>query len=163
MTYPPNGPVWEDPATRGYPPTQPGQPFSGQPYSGQPYGQPDPYAYPPVSPPVPVPYAYAQPVVPIMPVVPMVATVPTIPTSGLATASMVLGIVGLAFGWCLFAIPSVLAIIFGHLGMNDTKYNQRAGRGMAVAGLVLGYVALVPMLWLTFVYWNLLGHAATVQ
>ena len=179
VTYPPNGPGWEDPATRGYPPTQPGQPFSAQPYSPgpynpQPYGtepygaqqpyavQPDPYAYPPV--PQPIPYAYAQPVMPVVPM-PMVSMVamPTVQTSGISVASMVLGIVGVVFGWCMFGVPSLLAVIFGHVGLNDTRTNQRAGRGMAVAGLILGYVALVPALWLTFLYWNIVGHAATIH
>lgn len=66
------------------------------------------------------------------------------PTSGLAVASLVLGIIGILGGWCTFAIPCILAVILGHAGLNETKANAKQGRGMAVAGLVLGYVCLVP-------------------
>lgn len=57
---------------------------------------------------------------------------------GLSIASMVLGIVGLVC--CCFwyiAIPcSILAIIFGILG------KKKGGKGMAIAGLVLGIIAI---------------------
>jgi hypothetical protein len=79
------------------------------------------------------PYGYQQP---------MIVQGP--PSSGLAVASMVLGIVGLLGGWCFLAIPNLLAILLGHLGLKDTKDGTKSGRGMAVAGLVLGYVFFVP-------------------
>src|SRR3954447_11900067 len=66
------------------------------------------------------------------------------PTSGLAVAALVLGIVGILGGWCTLAIPCILAVIFGHAGLNDTKNGAKQGRGMAIAGLVLGYVGLAP-------------------
>jgi hypothetical protein len=59
-------------------------------------------------------------------------------TNGLAIASMVLGIV-----W-IFWIGSVLAVIFGHVALRGIKRSAGAerGRGMALAGLVLGYLAI---------------------
>jgi len=72
------------------------------------------------------------------------------PTSGYAVAALVLGIIGILGGWCTFALPCILAVIFGHAGLNDTKTNAKQGRGMAVAGLVLGYVCLVPAALLFF-------------
>ena len=66
------------------------------------------------------------------------------PTSGAATASLILGVVGLVFGWCTFGVPCVIAVILGHIGYAQTKHGAASGRGMAVAGLVLGYVMLVP-------------------
>src|SRR4030043_388958 len=60
--------------------------------------------------------------------------------SGMAVASLVLGLVG------LFVIPpsSILAIIFGAVAMNQTNKNPNLkGKGMALAGLVLGIVAIV--------------------
>ena len=46
---------------------------------------------------------------------------------------MALGIVWL--GW----IGSVLAVIFGHVALAQVREGTRSGRGMAIAGLVLGY------------------------
>lgn len=58
-------------------------------------------------------------------------------TSGLAIASMVLGIV-----W-VYWIGSILAVIFGHIAISQTSKDETLrGRGMAIAGLVLGYVGL---------------------
>src|SRR4051812_43421084 len=66
------------------------------------------------------------------------------PTSGVAVASLVLGIVGVFTGWCLFALPCVVAVVLGHMGLAETRSGQKEGRGLAVAGLVLGYVILAP-------------------
>lgn len=103
------------------------------PYGG--YGQ-DPYA-------AQQPQPYAQPA-PVQPVqhnyyAPPVATQPT---NGMATASMVLGLIGIVF--CGFT--SVLAIIFGHIAHSQIKRTGEGGAGMATAGLVLGY--LVTAGWL---------------
>jgi hypothetical protein len=57
-------------------------------------------------------------------------------TDGLAIASMVLGIV-----WALW-IGSILAVIFGHVALNRIQREGKAGRGMAIAGLVLGYIGV---------------------
>ena len=63
-------------------------------------------------------------------------------TSGLAIASMVLGIV-----W-LFWLGSILAVIFGHVALSQIKRSMGAlsGRGMAIAGLVLGYVGIALLI-----------------
>ena len=65
-----------------------------------------------------------------------VAYIPTQPqpTNGLAVASLVLGIV-----W-IFWLGSTLAILFGHIALNQIQNSNQSGKGMAVAGLVLGYV-----------------------
>lgn len=34
--------------------------------------------------------------------------------------------------------------MFGHVGLTHTKDGTVGGRGMAVAGLVLGYLVLIP-------------------
>jgi hypothetical protein len=57
-------------------------------------------------------------------------------TDGLAIASMVLGIV-----W-VWWIGSILAVIFGHIALRRIAREGKAGRGMAIAGLVLGYVGV---------------------
>ena len=61
-------------------------------------------------------------------------------TSGLAIASMVLGIL-----W-IYWIGSILAVIFGHIAMAQTKRKGEGGRGMAIAGLILGYIGIAFLL-----------------
>jgi uncharacterized membrane protein YvbJ len=66
-------------------------------------------------------------------------------TSGLAIASLVLGIAGF-----LINPLSILAIIFGAIAMSQTGRNPNLkGRGMAVAGLVLGIV--VAAFWIIII------------
>jgi hypothetical protein len=67
-------------------------------------------------------------------------------TSGTATASMVLGILGVLGGWCLFGLPCILAVVLGHVALRETRDGTRSGHGMAIAGLVLGYVFVGPMI-----------------
>jgi hypothetical protein len=66
-------------------------------------------------------------------------------TNGFAIASLVLG-----FVW-LFGLGSLLALIFGLVARKqiDDSNGQQSGKGMAIAGIVLGIVGLVGIL---FVY-----------
>jgi len=59
-------------------------------------------------------------------------------TNGLAVASMVVGIV-----W-IYWIGSILALIFGYIakGQIDQSQGRQGGRGMAIAGIVLGWVGI---------------------
>jgi type IV pilus assembly protein PilA len=65
-------------------------------------------------------------------------------TSGLAIASLIFGILFL-----FFPLP-VLAVVFGHISLSQIKKSagRLGGRGMAIAGLVLGYmgIAFVPLI-----------------
>ena len=50
----------------------------------------------------------------------------------------------------LFFIPSVMAIVFGCISLSQLKQNpEQKGKGMAVAGLVLGIVFLILTIVLT--------------
>ena len=94
------------------------------------------------------------------------------PSNGAATAGLVLGIIALFFGisvpiplWGLivifFAFPlGILAAIFGHVGLRASS-TLSAGRGNAVAGLVMGYVTIAICV-LTTTFWvvALVGSAA---
>lgn len=82
---------------------------------------------------------------------------PIRPSSSVAVWALVLGIVGALVGWCLLGLPSIAAIILGHIGLVETRSGHVSGRGMAVAGLVLGYVAVLPAIVLFF--WIALGSA----
>jgi hypothetical protein len=67
-------------------------------------------------------------------------------TSGLAIASLVLGIVSL-MGGAILLIPPLLAVIFGHISMSSCRKDPvLGGRGMGIAGLVMGYVSFIPAL-----------------
>ena len=76
---------------------------------------------------------------------------PTCPprTSGMAIASMVLGIAGIIVLSCCCCgtgfIPSVLAVVFGHVALYQIRRagGRLEGTSMAIAGLVCGYIGLV--------------------
>ncbi len=59
-------------------------------------------------------------------------------TNGLAIASLVLGIL-----W-LYWVGSILALIFGYVakGQIDRSRGAEGGRGLAIAGIVLGWVGV---------------------
>ena len=127
--------VGQQPAPYGGQPPYPGSPggpypapYGAQPpYAGSaavPYGQP---AYQPAPPPGAVPYGqppYGYPYVPPR------------RTNGFAIASMVLGIL-----W-LYWIGSILALVFGYIARNQIRERGDAGNGMAIAGIVLGWVGV---------------------
>jgi uncharacterized protein DUF4190 len=85
--------------------------------------------YPPPPEYAPTPYAYPYPY-------------PQAPgTSGLAIASLVLGIL-----W-IWGVGSLLAVIFGHVSRSQIRRGERTGgAGMALAGLILGYIGLAAIL-----------------
>jgi hypothetical protein len=65
----------------------------------------------------------------------------TLSTNGYAVASLVLGITGLVI---VPLIASVLALVFGYMARNeiDRSGGTQGGRGLAVAGIVLGWVGV---------------------
>jgi hypothetical protein len=95
-------------------------PPQGMPY-GQPMHQPPPGAYPA---PYGQPYGYGYPYVPPQ------------RTTGMAIASMVLGIL-----W-LYWVGSILALVFGYIARNQIRERGEAGGGMATAGIVLGWIGV---------------------
>jgi len=71
-------------------------------------------------------------------------------TSGMAIAALVMGIVGFIF----FGPLAILAIIFGAIGIGQTgKDPTLKGKGMAVAGLVLGIIAIAGWV-LALIFWS---------
>jgi FKBP-type peptidyl-prolyl cis-trans isomerase/Domain of unknown function (DUF4190) len=134
-------------APSGYP-SPPGVPPSGygyQPYGHSPYGS-TPYGNPPPGP--PPGGGYPPGGYPAGPYVPGGYPFPpgymgSPGTSAFAVASLVIGIVSLLF--C--GLGSILAVVFGHIGLARTSRPQapESGRGMAIAGLVLGYIGLVVL------------------
>jgi len=60
--------------------------------------------------------------------------------SGLAIASLILGILGIAV--CLGPLTGVPAVICGHLAQSKIKRAGRHSSGMVVAGLITGYISI---------------------
>lgn len=61
------------------------------------------------------------------------------PQNGMGTAALVMGI--LQF-FCLGTVGSILAIVFGKIGMNKADQGLATNRGSAKAGFILGIVGL---------------------
>ncbi|MFK4759696.1 DUF4190 domain-containing protein [Microbacterium sp. ZW T5_45] len=126
----PAGDVAPSRAPVPYDQTQHGRaPYGQTPYGQAPYGQ-APYGQAPYG---LAPYGQA----------PYGAYTPApLPRSGAAVASLVCGIIGLLGFW--FWVPgilSVVAIVSGHAAVKSTRRDPNlGGRGMAFAGLIMGYV-----------------------
>ena len=69
---------------------------------------------------------------------------PSPPPPGVAIASFIVGIVGVMMGLaCAVPIPGIIAIILGFVALNQLKKNPHStGRGLAIAGIVMGAVNL---------------------
>ncbi len=69
-------------------------------------------------------------------------------TSGLAIASMVLGIIsclcvlGLTIGAIISMPCSILAMVFGFTARGQVKRGETTGGGMALAGIICGFVSI---------------------
>jgi len=105
---------WEVPVTE-QPPDYPPPPPGGW---GSPPPPPGGYGYPPPRPGYPPPHAAG--------------------TNGMAIASLVCSL----FGW-LCLIGPILGIIFGFVALGQIKQTGQGGRGMALAGIIIGVVAIV--------------------
>jgi hypothetical protein len=122
----------QPPVSHGPYPHQPQSPAGYYPPQQQ-YQQ-----YPPQPQPgYPAPYQYVQPVQQHM-----VVSAPA--TSGLAVTSLIFGLIGFFGGFCIFGIPCLIAVLAGHLAVGETRNGERGGHGMAIAGLILGYILLIP-------------------
>jgi len=99
---------------------------------------------PPGPPAYPAPSGWGGP--PPGAIYPGASTTPRV--SGLAVASLV---TGLFFWFC--AIPGIVSIVLGHIALEgiESSSGAKTGRGMAIAGIVLGWVGIglvgVLVLW----------------
>jgi hypothetical protein len=62
-------------------------------------------------------------------------------TSGWAIASLILSLAN----WVILpGVGAILGVIFGHIALGEIKRSQGhvEGRGLAMAGLIIGYVSL---------------------
>jgi len=131
--------------TPAYQPAPTPDPYAaGQPVSGYPgYPPPGQQVYPP---PPQSGAGYggyggygAQPPVAYYPA----AYVPKPKTNGLAISSMILGIVGCVMLFCygIGGFIGVVGAILGHVSKRQIRERQEAGDGMALAGIICGWIA----------------------
>lgn len=75
------------------------------------------------------------------------------PKAGTAIASLVLGILSVA---CFGIFAGIPAVICGHVALSELGKNPRlTGKGMAIAGLITGYVGIfVTIALIILVIWS---------
>jgi len=124
MSAPEGGQQTDFPPTSEYPPYSWGYPPATGATPYPPYQPYAPYPYPYYA-----AYGYGY------------YSVPTPQTSGWAIASLICSIAGMVM---LGAVFSVVGVIFGHVVMREIKNSNgwRSGQGMALAGLIVGYIGL---------------------
>lgn len=104
-------------ATPGYPPASPGI----APPPGQGYASPAGYA---------PAYGYA-------------GYAPAPRTNGLAVTAMVSSLVGVALSWtAVLALGVVVGVITGHIALRQIARTGERGRGMALAGVIIGWISI---------------------
>ncbi|MGW6444822.1 DUF4190 domain-containing protein [Lentzea sp. NPDC055074] len=113
-----------------YNPKQPGDPYGqqpGDPYGQQqPYGQPGPYGQQPMYGPGPG-YGYVQPK---------------------SQTNAILALVLSCVGFVTCGVTAIVGVIFGHIAMGKIKRGEEDGHGLAVGGLVVGYIVIAG--WLAY-------------
>jgi heme/copper-type cytochrome/quinol oxidase subunit 2 len=90
---------------------------------------------PPYPPPPPQPYSGFTPP-------------PTGPRNGLGITALILAIIGLVFCWTVAGgiILGLCAIIIGFVGRGRVKRGEATNGGVAIAGIVLGFLAIIVSL-----------------
>jgi hypothetical protein len=84
---------------------------------------------------------------PVGTLVPTVAPAPASPTEPLAIWSLVVSLVSLCCCGCLGWIPAIPGVICGHLALSKIgKMPQLQGKGLAIAGVIIGYFSFVSWL-----------------
>ncbi len=133
-------PQQPQPAAAPYAPqVYPGQPPQGQPYPPQPYVQ--------------QPYAPATP------------KPPASPGTGMATASLVIGLVGILIAclnligmWPVTVLLGIVGLVLGFLGLKSVER-----KGQAIAGIVLNVLWILVGL-MAFLFWAaLIGILSAIQ
>ena len=101
------------------------------------YPPPPPQYPPPYPPPYPPQYPYGGYPPP-----------PTSPKNGLGIAALIIAILGLVFCWTVIGgiVLGVVAVIIGIVGRGRAKRGEATNGGLAIAGTVLGALAVIASL-----------------
>jgi len=78
----------------------------------------------------------------------------TVRTNPLAIASLISSLVGVVMSWTwVLAIGVLVGVVLGHIALSQIRRTGERGRGMALAGVIIGWVAigLTVLLILAFV------------
>lgn len=121
---------------------------------------PPPAAYPPAGPAAPPAYGAAQPAYeaapPAYPAAPGYGAAPAYggypaapKTNTLAVVSLISSIAGVLI---IYFIGSIVGIVTGHISLSQLKTSGEGGRGLAIAGLIVGYVGLALTIIATIVF-----------
>ncbi|MCD7101085.1 DUF4190 domain-containing protein [Pseudoclavibacter sp. 13-3] len=100
---------------------QPGQNQQGQ------YGQQNPYGTP-----VPAQRFSSQ----------GGSVLPSAKTNVLSIISLICGVLSVVTFFQLLGLPGIAAVITGHIGLSQIKRRGEQGRGMGLAGLIMGYITV---------------------
>jgi hypothetical protein len=68
---------------------------------------------------------------------------PTQPAGGKTNTLAIVSLVASLAGLILWGIGFIAGVICGHIALSQIKKTGEQGRGMAVAGLIIGYVGIV--------------------
>ncbi len=123
--YPP--PAYGAPGQAGAQPPAAGYPAGAYPPAAG-YGAPAGYAPPSYGAPVgyAAPYGYA-----------------TVRTNPLAVTSMVASLVGFVLAWTwVLALGLIVGVITGHIALGQIARTKEKGRGMALAGVIVGWIGI---------------------
>ena len=117
-------------------PNLPEQPGASVPPASQPVQPPAPGPAPDYGQPAP---AYGQPAPAYGQPAPGYGQPAGPKTNTLAIISLVASIAGIVILW---GIGSIAGVICGHISLSQIKKTGEQGRGMAVAGLIVGYIGI---------------------
>lgn len=132
---PPAAPAYGAPAAPGYAPPSYPPPAYGAGSAPTPPMAPglapgQPGAYPPGATYRPAPSAYGY-------------GAPAARTNPLAITALVSSLVGVVFGWTwVLSVGVIVGVITGHIALSQIRRTGEQGRGMALAGVIIGWVAI---------------------
>lgn len=80
------------------------------------------------------------------------------PTNPLAVVSLIGGILGLVVAWIPWAglVLGAIGVVFGHIALSQIgrSVTPQSGKGLAISGLITGYVAVAAnILWIVVLAW----------
>jgi len=113
----------------------------------------------------PQPPAYTAPSAPAAPAAPAAPQYPAAPgyvqapvaapTNTMAIISMISSIIG----WFAFGSLCILGVILGHISLKQIKTSGEGGRGMALTGLIMGYIGIAGWIIGLIIFFIVLGIA----
>jgi hypothetical protein len=125
----------------------------------------EPSDKPETPPPTPPPYPHtpgqAYPPPPPAPYSDVTPGPPGGPRNGLGIGALVVAIIGLLFCWSIFlgVILGIVAVVMGFAGRARVKRGEANNGGVAMAGILLGFLSIVAGLAFIAIYWALFTEA----